>query len=166
MFDNVENLPVYQKAKEILILAEYICESFKDDGQKDFIERQVLSNATMLTAKIMGAAVCDGHSLRMESLMKIKFSIRELFDGVLFAQLIKINHNDYVQLMRNAIEEFRLEFVKWIRTFDASNDLKDDWAIRYVIDKTDDFDVKMVPDEGDPDPDDSNSSWHWEDDDL
>jgi hypothetical protein len=91
-----------------------------------------------------------------------------MFEGVLFARLIKINPNDYVQLMRGTIEEFRIEFVKWVRTFDASNDLKDDWGIRYIIDKNDDFDTKMVSNEpSDFDPDDPDTKWFdWDDEDL
>lgn len=167
MFDEIEKLPVYQKAREILILAEHICDSLKDDDQREHIEHQILSNATIIAAKIVGAAGCDSYSLKMENLLKIKFAIREMFEGVLFARLIKINPNDYVQLMRNAVEEFRVEFVKWIRTFDPSNDIKDDWAIRYSVDQTDSFETKMVSDEESPDPDDPNSRWFdWDDDDL
>ncbi|MBC8053870.1 MAG: hypothetical protein H7Y13_12465 [Sphingobacteriaceae bacterium] len=168
MSDDIENLPVYQKAKEILILAKHICESLKEDGQKEHIEHQILSNAMIISAKIAGAVGCDLYSLKMENLVKIKFAVREMFEGILFARLIKINPNDYVQLMRTAIEEFRLEYVKWIRTFSQADDLKDDWAIRYVIDKTDDFDVKMVSnDDRIPNPDDPDSRWFdWDDEDL
>ncbi|MFD2161250.1 hypothetical protein ACFSJU_02540 [Paradesertivirga mongoliensis] len=167
MFDEIEKLPVYQKAREILILAEHICDSLKDDDQKEHIEHQILSNASVLGAKIAGAAGCESYTLKMENLLKIKFAVREMFEGILFARLIKINPNDYVQLMRDAIEEFRIEFVKWIRTFDPTGDLKDDWAIRYVVDRSDDYTVKMVSDEVNPDPDDSGSTWFdWDDDDL
>src|SRR5688500_17005004 len=106
MFEDFEKLTVYQKAAEILVLAEHICESLKDDDQKTHIEHQVLSNAMMISSKIAAAAACEVYSVKVEYLLKIKFAVREMFEGVLFARLIKINPNDYVQLMRVAIEEF------------------------------------------------------------
>jgi hypothetical protein len=33
--------------------------------------------------------------------------------------------------MREKIEEFRIEFVGWIRGFDKSYDIPDNWAIRF-----------------------------------
>lgn len=166
MFDEIEKLPVYQKSKEILILAEHICEALKEDDQKEHIENQILNNAMIIGAKIAGGASCDLYSVKMENAMKIKFAVREMFEGVLFAHLIKINHNDYVTLMRNAVEEFRIIFIDWIRTFDASSDTKDDWAIRYVIDNTNDYEVKMVSEEGkDFNEDDPDKDWFDLDDD-
>jgi hypothetical protein len=168
MLDDIENMPVYQKAREILILAEHICESLKDDEQKDHIRHQILSNATIIGAKIAGASATDLYSLKIENLLKIKFAIREMFEGVLFARLIKINPNDYVQLMRHAIEDFRVEFVKWVRTFDPSNDFRDDWGIRYVIDHSDNVDGRAVSNNTiEFDPDDPNTRWFdWDDEDL
>ena len=141
MFDDIEHLPIYQKAKEILVLAEHICDSLKDDEQREHIEHQMMSNSTIIVTKVAVAAKTDSYSQKIESLLKIKFAIREMFEGVLFARLIKINPNDYVQLMRNAIEDFRMEFITWIRTFDSSTEDKDDWAIRHDIDRMDDFDL-------------------------
>jgi hypothetical protein len=168
MFEDFEKLTVYHKAKDILVLAEHICESLKDDDQKEHIEHQILSNALIISVKIAAAAGCEVYSVKVENLLKIKFAVREMFEGVLFARLIRINPNDYVQLMRAAIEEFRIEFVKWVRTFDASNDMKDDWAIRYLIDKDDDYSTKMVSNEAsDFDPDDPDTKWFdWDDEDL
>ncbi|MEJ6980831.1 hypothetical protein WG906_10245 [Pedobacter sp. P351] len=169
MFDDVEKLPVYQKAKEILFLAEHICEALKDDDQREHIEHQILSNAMIIGSRIAGAVGCDAYSLKMENAIKIKFAIKEMFEGVLFAHLININHNDYVTLMRNAVEEFRVIFIAWIRTFDVTNDCKDDWTIRYVIDTTDDFEMKMVSEEGKDYNDDDDPDTDWfdlDDDDL
>jgi len=33
--------------------------------------------------------------------------------------------------MREKVEEFRLEFIEWVRGFDKTNDIPDNWAIRY-----------------------------------
>ena len=168
MMDEIKNLPVYIKAKELLTLSEHISDYLKDNKQRSDLQGQIMGNAMLIVVKIAGAAGSELYSLKMENAMRIKFAVRELFEAVLFARLIKINNNDYVQLMRNCIEEFRLEFVKWIRTFDPKNDYKDDWSIRYVVDKDDDFEVKMVATDVkdiDPDAGDFGVDWDFDDED-
>jgi hypothetical protein len=54
-----------------------------------------------------------------------------MFNAVSFASMVEINEEDYVQLLRDKVEEFRIEFVNWIRGFDKSYDIPDDWGIRY-----------------------------------
>jgi hypothetical protein len=54
-----------------------------------------------------------------------------MFNAVSFASMVKINEEDYVQLMREKIEEFRLVFVDWIRGFDKTYDIPDNWGIRF-----------------------------------
>ena len=45
--------------------------------------------------------------------------------------MVKINEEDYVDLMRDKVEEFRLVFIDWIRSFDKTYDIPDNWAIRF-----------------------------------
>jgi len=167
MRDEIENLPVYQKAKELLNLAEHVAEYLKDNDQREDLQGQIVSNAMMIVVKIAGAEGGGLYSLKMENAIRIKFAVMEMFEAVLFARLIDINNNDYVQLIRNGIEEFRLEFINWIRTFDVADDYKDDWGLRYIVDKNDDFEIKMVQTEvRDIDPEDFGLDWDVDDEDL
>jgi len=45
--------------------------------------------------------------------------------------MLDINEEDYVDLLREKIEEFRLLFVDWIRSFEKTYDIPDNWAIRF-----------------------------------
>jgi hypothetical protein len=54
-----------------------------------------------------------------------------MLNAVVFAAMVEINEEDYVELMREKVEEFRLAFVEWIRGFDKSYDIPDNWAIRF-----------------------------------
>ena len=45
--------------------------------------------------------------------------------------MLDINEEDYVDLLREKIEEFRLLFVDWIRSFDKTYDIPDNWAVRF-----------------------------------
>jgi hypothetical protein len=38
---------------------------------------------------------------------------------------------DYLDLLRNEIEEFRLIFIDWVQSFDKTNDIPDNWGLFY-----------------------------------
>ncbi|PWK75318.1 hypothetical protein LX99_03811 [Mucilaginibacter oryzae] len=126
-----EKLPVYQKAQELFDLADVIAEALKDDSMKEHLAIQICSNAAIIQAKIAGAEGGNLYSLRMQNAVLIKLAVQDMFNAVSFASMVKINEEDYVQLMREKIEEFRLVFVDWIRGFDKTYDIPDNWAIRF-----------------------------------
>lgn len=126
-----EKLPVYIKAQELFDLAEIIGDSLKEDDMKEHLSAQMITSAAMIQAKIAGAEGGGLYSLRMQNAVLIKLAVQDMFNAVSFASMVKINEEDYVQLMREKVEEFRLVFVDWIRGFDKSYDIPDNWAIRF-----------------------------------
>ncbi|SEO20835.1 hypothetical protein SAMN05192574_10684 [Mucilaginibacter gossypiicola] len=129
--EKFEKLPVYQKSQELFDLADVIAESLKEDSMKEHLAIQMCSNAALIQAKIAGAEGGSLYSLRMQNAVLIKLAVQDMFNAVSFASMVKINEEDYVQLMREKVEEFRLVFVEWIRGFDKSYDIPDNWAIRF-----------------------------------
>src|ERR1700751_3008600 len=119
--DKYEQLPVYQKAQELFDLAEVIADALKDDEMKEHLAAQMLSNAALVQAKIAGAEGGSLYSLRMQNAVLIKLAAHDMLNAIIFASMVEINEEDYVNLMRDKIEEFRVEFVAWIRGFDKSN---------------------------------------------
>jgi hypothetical protein len=126
-----ELLPVYKKSQEVFDLAEIIADALKEDDMKEHLAAQIFSNAAMIQAKIAGAEGGGLYSLRMQNAVLIKLAVQDMFNAISFASMVKINEEDYVQLMRDKVEEFRLVFVEWIRGFDKSYDIPDNWAIRF-----------------------------------
>ncbi len=129
--DKYEKLPVYQKAQELFDLAEVIAESLKEDEMKEHLAAQMFSNAAMIQAKIAGAEGGGLYSLRMQNAVLIKLAVQDMFNAISFASMVEINEEDYVDLMRDKIDEFRLVFNDWIRGFDKTYDIPDNWAIRF-----------------------------------
>jgi hypothetical protein len=129
--DKYEKLPVYQKAQELFDLAEVIAESLKEDEMKEHLAVQMFSNAALIQAKIAGAEGGGLYSLRMQNAVLIKLAVQDMFNAVSFSSMVKINEEDYVDLMREKVEEFRLVFIDWIRGFDKTYDIPDNWAIRF-----------------------------------
>src|SRR6201995_1712399 len=126
-----EKIPVYKKAQELFDLAEVIADSLKDDEMKEHLAVQMLSNAALAQAKIAGAEGGGLYSLRMQNAVLIKYAAYNMMNAVISTEMFGLNNEDYVDLMREKIEEFRIEFVAWIRGFDKSYDIPDNWAIRY-----------------------------------
>jgi hypothetical protein len=126
-----EKIPVYRKAQELFDLAEVIADALKEDEMKEHLAVQMLSNAALVQAKIAGAEGGGLYSLRMQNAVLIKLAVQDMFNAVSFASMVEINEEDYVDLMREKVDEFRLVFNEWIRGFDKTYDIPDNWAIRF-----------------------------------
>jgi hypothetical protein len=126
-----EKLPVYQKSQELFDLVDVIAETLKEDKMKEHLAAQMFSNAALIQAKIAGAEGGGLYSLRMQNAVLIKLAVQDMFNAVSFASMVKINEEDYVDLMRDKVDEFRLVFNDWVRGFDKTYDIPDNWAIRF-----------------------------------
>jgi len=88
-------------------------------------------NAYMLGPKIAGAEAADLYTLRMENAVLIKIHARELLTQTSFCKAEKLSKPEYLKLLRDEIENFRILFVEWVKSFDKENDIKDDWGLFY-----------------------------------
>ncbi len=129
--DKYRNLPVFKKSEEILEIAEVIAESLKTDDKSEHFASEIIGNAMIIQVKIAGAEGGGLYSLKMQNAVLIKFAVHDMFNAVAAAAMMEINEEDYVDLMREKVEEFRLEFVQWIRGFDKTYDIPDNWGIRF-----------------------------------
>jgi len=129
--DKYRTLPVFQKSDEILELANVIAETLKEDEKREHLAAEILNNAMLIQVKIAGAEGGGLYSLKMQNAVLIKLAAHDMLNAVVFAAMVEINEEDYVELMRDKVEEFRLVFVDWIRGFDKSYDIPDNWAIRF-----------------------------------
>ena len=129
--DRYRKLPVFKKADEILELAEVIAEALKEDSKKEHLAAEILSNAMIMQVKIAGAEGGGLYSLKMQNAVVIKIAAHDMLNAVITSAMLEISEEDYVQLMRDKVEEFRLLFLDWIRGFDKSYDIPDNWGIRY-----------------------------------
>jgi len=129
--DKYRKLPVFRKSEELVELAEAIASSLKDDLKTEFLAAEMMTNAYLIQAKIAGAEGGSLYSLRMQNAVLIKLAAQDMFNAVSAAAMVNIGEEDYVDLMREKVEEFRLVFIDWIRGFDKTYDIPDNWAIRF-----------------------------------
>ncbi|MDO1447229.1 hypothetical protein Q0590_13245 [Rhodocytophaga aerolata] len=126
--ETYKNLPVFIKAKEISEITRTIVETI--DSEKDLFKLKefMLNNAYVLGAKIAAAEGGDLYSIRMENAVLIKIAAKELLTQTTMCKHEKLCNQEYLQLLKNEIENFRHLYLAWIRTFDKSKDMEDGWS--------------------------------------
>ena len=142
--NRVKNLPIVKKAEEIFNLVNAIVETIDsendivdEDGNiipKVFFEhsqQMMLEDSMIINAKIHGAEGGDLYTLRMENATIIKVHARSLLTQTSSLKFMGYPNHDYLQLLRDEIENFRIIFVDWINTFDKTNDIPDGWGLFY-----------------------------------
>lgn len=130
--DEIHKLTIFQKAEQILKLTEGLVHIVP--AENVFLQQTtvcfMLENAKLIPAKIAGAESCGLYDLRMENASIIRKAARELYVQAGSLRFEKdITDLDYIDLLRNAIDEFRLLFVDWVASFNVWNYIKDDWGL-------------------------------------
>lgn len=122
------NLPVFKKAEQIAFLTKALVDTIDDEKDELHLKGLMLENAYILGAKIAGAEGADIYSIRMENAVVIKMHARELLTQTSLCKELDLCDTDYLQVLRNELEEFRKLFVEWVNTFDKLNDIEDNWG--------------------------------------
>lgn len=138
-FEDIQKMPIFIKANEILDLVTEIvkvAETEMSDAPKHPEERLyghylqfLLENAYLIPAKIAGAEGIDLYDLKMENAAIIRKAARELLTHSTGLRYSGFKSTDYIQLLRDAVEEFRVLFAEWIKTFDPWNYIIDRWGL-------------------------------------
>lgn len=130
--DRIDNMPIYQKAEQIFKLTEglvYIIPVENEFLQETTVQ-YMLENAMIIPVKIAGAEGGDLYDLRMENAAIIRKAARELYVQAGSLRYEEdITDKDYIELLRNTIDEFRLLFIDWVAGFDVWNYIKDSWGL-------------------------------------
>lgn len=128
--DNLHKLPVYQKALELLQLTEALATTIPEEDP--FLEATkgfMLENALIIPAKIAGAEGAGLYDLKTENATLIRKAARELYVQAGSLKHFSDEKEDYARLLRMAVEEFKLLFVAWVKSFDVWDYVVDDWGL-------------------------------------
>jgi hypothetical protein len=153
--DELQKLPLYQKAEQIFKITQGLVEIVPTDNEylQETTVRFMLENAMIIPAKIAGAQAVELYDLKMENATIIRKAARELYvqaGSLRFEE--DISDKDYILLLRKEIDEFRLLFIDWVAGFDVWNYIKDDWGLFNppgvnAHDKDPDEDIPFNPDD-------------------
>lgn len=128
---NPEQLAIFKKGKEIFELTSKITDLISDDDDRMLCNYKgfMLEDAAMLTVKVAGAEAADLYDIRMENAAIIRKAARDLLTHCSGLEMFGFKETQYLNLIREAIEEYRLLFIKWVSEFDQWNYAVDRWGL-------------------------------------
>lgn len=124
-------LPIFLKAMEISELVARFLKTIDDENEAIMFQKGILmENSIIIPAKISGAEAADIYDIRMENAAIIRKAAREIYVTVGHLDIFGVQgEEDYIQLIRSEIEEFKLLFRDWVKSFDVWNYIVDDWGL-------------------------------------
>src|SRR5690554_5092409 len=181
-FKSFEKSPIYKKAMLIWDLAYHIAElasktnnNSNSEFEKDLLKEYtgyIMEDASKIAPKIAGAYGSELYDLKMENAAIIRKAARELTVHMSALEMHGFKEIDYCDLLRKEIEEFRILFAEWVKTFDPWDYIIDRWglfnppSVNYDDHDPDDdipFNPLDLPDEFFVNPDDED---YYDDDDF
>jgi hypothetical protein len=128
---NKPQSPIMQKAMELVQLTIALEKLIPEENEYLQATRGfMLENAYIIPPKIAGAEGVDLYDLKMENAAIIRKAARELSVQAGSLRFVKeIDANDYILLVRNTVDDFRLLFIEWVKTFDNTKYIPDSWGL-------------------------------------
>jgi hypothetical protein len=123
-------LPIFKKGKEIWEITRHIIDLIPDgDEQLNEVGQWMMLDAANLSVKVSGAEAGDLYDLKMEAASIIRKSARELIVQTHNLEAFGFKETHYFQVLRDAVEEYRLLFIDWVKGFDQWNYIIDRWGL-------------------------------------
>lgn len=128
--DQLQKMPLFRKAMEIVEIVNRLVELVPEDSiyLKDVAEF-MQADATQIPAKIAGAYGDTIYDLKMENAVIIRKNARQIYVQCNAFLMEDFKDTEYLDLLRNEIEEFRVLFAEWVKTFDQWNYIIDRWGL-------------------------------------
>ncbi|WP_047545579.1 hypothetical protein [Psychroserpens sp. Hel_I_66] len=138
--ENIEELPLYIKALELQKLVETIMEVVADsellyetDEEGLLIEQSInflLENSLIIPVTLKSAYDEDAvYDVKMECATLIRKAGIELTVDADNLEDFGFKHVEYLDILQNEIDEFRVLFAEWVKTIDPSDYTIDRWGL-------------------------------------
>ena len=134
-----ENHPLYKKAFYISELSFQIADIVKKEAvdQSDEYYKATWENlsqfirddAMMMTAKVAGGVGTDMYDILMENAAIIRKCAKDILLHLTGLEIHEYKDLEYLDLLRKEIDEFRILFAEWVKTFDPWNYYIDRWGL-------------------------------------
>lgn len=129
--ERLERMPLFQKAEEVRELTQHIVATIqKDNPEAEVQSSLMLEDCLTLPAKIAGAEAVSDYILKMENAVLIKMHARSLLARLATLEYLQLVDPEYLRLLREELEAFRLLFRAWVRSFENSAEKEGDgWGL-------------------------------------
>ncbi len=126
--DQIYSHPLMKKANEIVSLTHALVGSL-DEARKELYGGMMMEDAMVMSAKFAGAEGVNDYILKMENATIMKVHARHL-NSMTYQLAVEETHaEEHLNLLREAIEEFKTLFVAWVKGFDPTDRYDDGWGL-------------------------------------
>lgn len=138
MDEQLKKFPLFIKANEIYELVRKVADLVEKYDEDADAEKQMLQgykdymyeSALIIPAKIAGAFDEDMlYDLKMQNATIIRKEARSILANTSGMKMLGFKDVDYLELIREEIEEFRILFAEWVKTFNEWNYIIDRWGL-------------------------------------
>jgi len=129
--ERIKKMPLMIHAIHILEITEALMETLPNDNMSEHYKRIMMEDALTLAPKIAGAEGADLYTLRMENAVIVKVAARNLLAQTCGLQMMGLSEDRYLNVLRDELDEFRLHFIDWVKSFDKTKDIQDNWGLFY-----------------------------------
>ncbi|WP_026969817.1 hypothetical protein [Algoriphagus terrigena] len=126
--DQIYSHPLMKKANEILSLTHALVGSL-DEARRELYGGMMMEDAMMLSAKFSGAEGVSDYILKMENATIMKVHARNLHAMTYQLGMEETHAEEHLNLLREAIGEFKDLFVGWVQGFDPADRMDDGWGL-------------------------------------
>ena len=121
---------LYNKAIILLNLTQTICDLLPEDEFEEVTKGLMLHNALVIPAKIRAAMCVDSvYCSVMENAVIIKVNVCELQAQLWACNEIHGIDQQYTNVLKEEISNFRALFIQWVSAFDKNSDHPDEWHL-------------------------------------
>ncbi|KGL58710.1 hypothetical protein [Polaribacter sp. Hel1_85] len=138
MDEKLYSFPLFKKAEEIYVLIQKVSLLIEENVDKEDFENNILvdyknqlnESALIIPAKIVGAYKENTlYDIKMQNAAIIRKEARIILATTSGLKMCGFKELDYLELIRNEVEEFRILFAEWVKTFDEWNYIIDRWGL-------------------------------------
>ncbi|WP_407483127.1 hypothetical protein [Elizabethkingia meningoseptica] len=127
---DIENLPIFKKAKEIYDIIKDITDLIpEEDKNLQTVKMHILEDAMILTVKISGAEAVKLYDIKMENATIIRKAARDLLVSYHSLKMFGFDEVHYYKIVREKLEEFRVLFIDWVAGFNKKHFITDNWGL-------------------------------------
>ncbi|WP_192347680.1 hypothetical protein [Algoriphagus sp. Y33] len=125
---NIYKHPLMKKSKDIFALTRALVGSL-DEARKELYGNIMLEDTTTMISRFSGAEGASDYVLKMEKAVVMKVHAKSLYSMTYQLGMEGTHAEEHLELLREAIEEYRLLFIEWIKGFDPNEKNDDGWGI-------------------------------------
>ena len=129
--ERIRKMPLMIVAHQILEITEALMETLPTDNMSEHYKRIMMEDALTLAPKIASAEGADLYTLRMENAVIVKVAARNLLTQTCGLQMMGLSDDRYLNVLRDELDLFRLHFIDWVKSFDKTKDIQDNWGLFY-----------------------------------